>query len=121
MGKQIEYEVLREEILCSTQVVKNYRSLLYSIVVAALAFAFDKNEAILFLVPFIAIIPIYLLAMHQIDSTWKDKKLPQFSKKFLFCMFEYKKEGEMIITVKGILSTIALLLLGAIIFIYLLL
>ncbi len=69
MGKQIEYEVLREEILCSTQVIKNYRSLLYSIVVAALAFAFDKNEAILFLVPFIAIIPIYLLAMHQIDST----------------------------------------------------
>lgn len=69
MDKQIEYEALREEILCATQVVKNYRSLLYTIVVAVLAFAFDKNEAILFLVPFIAIIPIYLLAMHQIDST----------------------------------------------------
>lgn len=69
MDKQIEYEALREEILYSIQVVKNYRSLLYTIVVAALAFAFDKNEAILFLIPFVAIIPIYLLAMHQIDST----------------------------------------------------
>lgn len=69
MDKQIEYEALREEILYSTQVVKSYRSLLYTIVVAALAFAFDKNEAILFLIPFVAIIPIYLLAMHQIDST----------------------------------------------------
>lgn len=69
MNKQVEYNALREEILCSMQVVKNYRSLLYSIVVAVLAFAFDKNESILFLVPFFAIIPIYLLAMHQIDST----------------------------------------------------
>ena len=68
MDKQIEYEALREEILCSTQVVKHYRSLLYTIVVATLAFAFDKNESVLFLVPFIAIIPIYLLAMHQVDS-----------------------------------------------------
>ena len=48
MDKQTEYETLRGEIICSTQVVKNYRSLLYTIVVAALAFAFDKNEAILF-------------------------------------------------------------------------
>lgn len=69
MDKQIEYETLREEILCATQVVKNYRSLLYTIVVAMLAYAFEKNESVLFLVPFIAIIPIYLLAMHQIDST----------------------------------------------------
>ena len=69
MNKQVEYNALREEILCSMQVVKNYRSLLYSIVVAVLAFAFDKNESILFLVPFFAIFPIYLLAMHQIDST----------------------------------------------------
>lgn len=69
MEKQVEYEALREEILYSMQVVKNYRSLLYSIVVAALAFAFDKGVSILFLLPFFGIIPIYLLAMHQIDST----------------------------------------------------
>ena len=37
---------------------KNFRTLLYTIIIAALAFAFDKNEAILFLVLFCAIIPI---------------------------------------------------------------
>lgn len=69
MEKQTEYEALREEILYSMQVVKNYRSLLYTIVVAILAFAFDRDESILFLLPFAAIIPLYLLAMHQLDST----------------------------------------------------
>lgn len=53
------------------QIVRNYRSLLYTIVIAALAFAFDKDSAILFLVPFCAIIPLYLLAMHQVDSTMR--------------------------------------------------
>ena len=52
MSKQVEYEMLREEILFSMQTVKNYRTLLYSIVIAVLAFAFDKDEAILFLLPF---------------------------------------------------------------------
>ena len=58
MNKQVEYEALKEEILFSMQTVKNYRTLLYTIIIAALAFAFDKNEAILFLVLFCAIIPI---------------------------------------------------------------
>lgn len=71
MGKQVEYEALREEILSSMQTVKNYRSLLYTIVIAVLAFAFDKGVAVLFLLPFSAIIPLYLLAMHQIDSTMR--------------------------------------------------
>lgn len=71
MDKQIEYETLKEEIQNSMQTVKSYRSLLYTVVIAALAFAFDKDEAILFLVPFSAIIPIYLLAMHQIDSVMR--------------------------------------------------
>lgn len=71
MKKQAEYETLREEILSSMQTVRNYRSLLYTIVIAALAFAFDKDSAILFLVPFCAIIPLYLLAMHQVDSTMR--------------------------------------------------
>lgn len=53
------------------QTIKSYRSLLYTIVIAALAFAFDKNVAMLFLVPFSAIVPIYLLAMHQIDSAMR--------------------------------------------------
>lgn len=71
MRKQIEYETLREEILSSMQTVKSYRNLLYTIVIAALAFALDKDEAILFLVPFGAIVLIYLLAMHQIDSAMR--------------------------------------------------
>lgn len=71
MNKQVEYEALKEEILFSMQTVKNYRTLLYTITIAVLAFAFDKNQAVLFLVPFCAIIPIYLLAMHQIDSTMR--------------------------------------------------
>lgn len=68
MDKKIEYESLREEIMKSMQIVKEYRSIMYTIVVATLAFAFNKGIAILFLVPFSAIIPIYLLSMHQIDS-----------------------------------------------------
>lgn len=71
MKKQAEYESLRQEILFSMQIVKNYRSLLYTIVIASLAYAFDKDEAMLFLIPFCAIIPLYLLTMHQIDSTMR--------------------------------------------------
>lgn len=71
MDKEVEYESLKEEILHSMETVKSYRSLLYTIVIAALAFAFEKDEPILFLVPFCAIIPIYLLAMHQIDSAMR--------------------------------------------------
>lgn len=71
MDKSEEYKMLREEILQSMQVVKNYRTLVYTITVAILAFAFDKGESILFLIPFCAIIPLYLLAMHQIDSTMR--------------------------------------------------
>jgi 1,4-dihydroxy-2-naphthoate octaprenyltransferase len=61
--------MLREEILKSSEAVKTYRTLLYTIVVAILAFAFDKNNPWLFLLPFAAILPLYLLAMHQVDST----------------------------------------------------
>jgi len=69
MNKQTEYEALREEILLSLQTAKNYRSILYTVVVALLAFAFEKDDAILFLIPFAVIIPLYLLSMHQIDSS----------------------------------------------------
>lgn len=69
MDRKEEYLMLREEILMSLEVVKNYRTMLYTIVVAILAFAFDKENPWLFLVPFVAILPLYSLAMHQIDST----------------------------------------------------
>lgn len=69
MDKKTEYVALREEILLSLQIVKNYRSLLYSAVAALLAFAFDKSDPVLFLLPFVVIIPLHLLSMHQIDSS----------------------------------------------------
>lgn len=64
-----EYLALREEILSSIKTIKNYRSLLYTITVATLAFAVNNGNAILFLIPFSAIFPIYLLIVHQIDSS----------------------------------------------------
>lgn len=68
MNKQTEYETLRTEILSSLQIFKNYRNILYTIVVAALVFAFNSNEAMLFLIPSFIIIPIYLLEMDEYDS-----------------------------------------------------
>lgn len=60
--------MLREEILKSSEMIKKYRLTMYTLTAALLAFAFDKNNAFLFLMPFVAIIPLYLLAMHLIDS-----------------------------------------------------
>ena len=68
MGKKDEYNALRQEILISIQVVKNYRNMLYATVAATMAFAFGKGKAILFLVPFCVVLPIYFLARHQFDS-----------------------------------------------------
>lgn len=69
MKKQVEYEALRNEIIYSMQIIKNYRSLLYTIVIAVLALAFQSDNVVMFLIPFLVIIPIYLLEMHQVDST----------------------------------------------------
>lgn len=69
MTKEIEYQALREEIMFSMKTVKNYRTFMYTVVVATLAFAIDKEDPILCLIPFCIIIPLFLLAMHQIDST----------------------------------------------------
>lgn len=60
--------MLREEVLQGMETVKNYRIVLYTTVTAMFAFAFDKENSWLFLVPFTAIIPLYSLSMHQIDS-----------------------------------------------------
>ena len=68
MNKQAEYDALRAEILNSIEAIKYYRSLLYTIVIAALAFAFDKGDAVLFLIPSFIIIPIYLLEMEKLNS-----------------------------------------------------
>lgn len=68
MDKNTEYEALREEIILSLQTIKDYRNILYSAVAALLAFAFDNGNSFIFLVPFVVIIPLHILSMHQVDS-----------------------------------------------------
>ena len=65
MDKQVEYSLLKEEIFKSMQMIKDYRNWMYTIVIAVLILAFDKDEAILFLVPFGAIIPMYILSIYE--------------------------------------------------------
>ena len=66
-----EYIMLRDEILKASDMVKKYRLTMYTLTAALLTFAFNQNEPILFLIPFIAIIPLYLMAMHLVDSTMR--------------------------------------------------
>lgn len=68
MDKQVEYTALRTEISAAEQTIINYRNLLYTITTAVLTFAVNKGDALLFLVPFAAIIPIYLMAMDQVKA-----------------------------------------------------
>ena len=62
-----EYESLRQEILVNSQIIAQYNALLYTVTVAVLAFAFDKENPFLCLIPYVVIIPIYLL------NEWKRK------------------------------------------------
>ena len=62
-----EYESLRQEILVNSQIIAQYNALLYTVTVAVLAFAFDKKNPFLCLIPYVVIIPIYLL------NEWKRK------------------------------------------------
>lgn len=55
-----EYELLRQEILNNIQDIVQYNTLLYTVTVAVLAFAFEKESPFLCLLPYVAIIPIYL-------------------------------------------------------------
>ena len=56
-----EYESLRQEILDNINTIVQYNILLYTSVIAVLAFAFEKESPFLCLLPYVAIIPIYLL------------------------------------------------------------
>ena len=64
-----EYEMLRQEILDNSQIIAQYNALLYTVTVAILAFSFEKESPFLCLVPYVAIIPIYLLAEEQRKTT----------------------------------------------------
>lgn len=63
-----EYELLRQEILSGLNTIKNYRAILYTSVATIFAFSFTQTEPLIFLVPAIVIIPIYLMSMNQTSS-----------------------------------------------------
>lgn len=64
-----EYNILKEEILVELSTIQNCKNLVYTLVIALLAFSFEKNNAWMFLLPFVAIIPLYNLIIEKIDST----------------------------------------------------
>ena len=64
-----EYIILKEEILAELSVIQNCKNLVYTLVIALLAFSFEKNNSWMFLLPFVAIIPLYNLIIQKIDST----------------------------------------------------
>jgi hypothetical protein len=66
---ELEYKSLREEIILSMKTVKNYNNLLYTVVGALLAYAFDSKNPILFLLPFVVIIPLYFLIKREMLQT----------------------------------------------------
>lgn len=65
MENMNEYIALRNEIISSSNYQKGYISLLYTVVAAIFAFAFTQEEPLIFLVPIVVIIPIYLLNMRE--------------------------------------------------------
>ena len=64
-----EYETLRTEILDRMNAIVQYNMLLYTVTVAVLAFAFEKESPFLFLVPYVAIITIHLLTEEERKKT----------------------------------------------------
>lgn len=69
--KSEEYLMLRDEILHCMQIVDNSRNILYVTVSAILAFAFTQAEPLIFILPFIVIIPIYLVTLDYMSSLYK--------------------------------------------------
>lgn len=60
-----EYSMLRDEIMLCMKTVKDYNNLLYTATAALLAFAFNSSEGILFLLPFVVIVPLYTLIKRE--------------------------------------------------------
>ena len=60
-----ESTMLREEIMLSMKTVKGYNNILYTTTVALLAFAFNSANSALFLLPFIVLIPLFLLTKRE--------------------------------------------------------
>lgn len=66
---QNEYIILRDEILKQYDIIQNSRYLLYVTVATILTFSLSKSEPLLFLIPYIVIIPTYLISVdYTLDS-----------------------------------------------------
>lgn len=59
-----EYKSLREEIIHSYTIVDSSRNILYVTVAYILTFATNKDNPLLYLLPFAVIIPVYLVAIN---------------------------------------------------------
>ncbi len=58
-----EYLMLRNEMLKDYDIIQNSRYLLYVAVASILSFSISQNEPLLFLIPYVVIIPTYLLSI----------------------------------------------------------
>lgn len=58
-----EYECLREEILKDYEGIRQYECVMYTVVVAVLAFAIESGHYILCMIPYIIIMPIFHIVM----------------------------------------------------------
>lgn len=70
------------------------------------------------LLTFVAIAFIDIGLYDNISINEKIIKLPLFPKKFCLCMFDYSKDGKINVTIKGVLSTIALMVLVITVVVY---
>lgn len=62
-GMKDEYLMLRNEILKDYDIIQNSRYLLYVAVASILSFSISQEEPLLFLIPYVVIIPTYLVSI----------------------------------------------------------
>lgn len=60
-----EYLMLKDEIMLSMKTIKNYNTMLYTVSAALLAFAFNSQNELLFLLPFVILFPLYYLITRE--------------------------------------------------------
>lgn len=128
-GKNDEAETYFKNAPCIFQALKFSIGIIVSMVIVLTNLVYKinwidvKNMIITwYLLPlllvFVSTVSLDIGLYDKIKLNKKIKKLPQFLRKFLLCMFDYNNDGKMIITVKGLLSTIALILLCITVFGY---
>ncbi len=71
MSKKDEYLMLREEILHLDKTVSNMISFFYATLSAYMAFVLDQKDSIYFILPYISIIPTYLITLRKLHVLCK--------------------------------------------------